>query len=129
MILSARLIDFASSIFGHYRGGLAQVNVFNSVLIGGISGSLGADAASDSKILVSEMIKRGYSPTFSCAITAISSILPNILPPAIAMLVYASVSNVSITKLFTAGIIPGLIVAAALMVMNKCASTVSSPFT
>lgn len=115
--LSARLIDFASSIFGHYRGGLAQVNVFNSVLIGGISGSSGADAASDSKILVPEMIKRGYSPAFSCAITAISSILPNILPPAIAMLVYASVSNVSIAKLFTAGIVPGLIVAVALMVM------------
>lgn len=115
--LTSRLIDFASSIFGHFRGGLAQVNVFNSVLIGGISGSSSADAASDSKMLVPEMIKRGYSPQFSCAITAISSILPNILPPAIAMLVYASVSNVSIAKLFTAGIVPGLIVAAALMVM------------
>jgi tripartite ATP-independent transporter DctM subunit len=115
--LSSRLIDFASSIVGHWRGGLAQVNVVNSVLIGGISGSSGADAASDSKILVPEMIKRGYSPAFSCAITAISSILPNILPPAIAMLVYASVSNVSVAKLFTAGIVPGLIVAAALMGM------------
>lgn len=115
--LTSRLIDFASSIFGHFRGGLAQVNVFNSVLIGGISGSSSADAASDSKMLVPEMIKRGYSPQFSCAITAISSILPNILPPAIAMLVYASVSNVSIAKLFTAGIVPGLIVAVALMVM------------
>lgn len=115
--LTTRLIDFASSIFGHYRGGLAQVNVFNSVLIGGISGSSSADAASDSKMLVPEMIKRGYSPQFSCAITAISSILPNILPPAIAMLVYASVSNVSVAKLFTAGVVPGLLVAVALMVM------------
>jgi tripartite ATP-independent transporter DctM subunit len=115
--LTSRLIDFASSIFGHFRGGLAQVNVFNSVLIGGISGSSSADAASDSKMLVPEMIKRGYSPQFSCAITAISSILPNILPPAIAMLVYASVSNVSIAKLFMAGIVPGLLVAVALMAM------------
>lgn len=113
--LSERLIDFAESLFGHFRGGLAQVVVVNSVLIGGISGSSGADAASTTKVAVPEMIKRGYSPAFSCAITAVSSILPNIIPPAIAMLVYASVSNVSISRLFAAGIIPGLLVAIALM--------------
>jgi len=59
--LTARLIDFAQSLFGHFRGGLAQVNVFNSVLIGGISGSSSADAASTSKMLIPEMITRGYS--------------------------------------------------------------------
>lgn len=116
--LSARLIDFAAAMFGHFRGGLAQVNVFNSVLVGGISGSSGADAASTSKVLVPEMVKRGYSPAFSCAVTAVSSILPNLLPPAIAMLVYASVSNVSIAQLFVAGIVPGILIAAALMCVN-----------
>lgn len=115
--LSARLIDFASALFGHLRGGLAQVNVFNSVLVGGISGSSGADAASDAKILIPEMTKRGYDPAFSCAVTSISSILPNILPPAIAMLVYASVTNVSVAQLFMAGVVPGLLIAAVLMVM------------
>lgn len=116
--LSARLIDFAAACFGHFRGGLAQVNVFNSVLVGGISGSSGADAASTAKVLVPEMVKRGYSPAFSCAVTAASSILPNVLPPAIAMLVYASVSNVSIAQLFVAGIVPGLMIAAGMMVVN-----------
>lgn len=117
--LSARLIDLAVAVFGHFRGGLAQVNVFNSVLVGGISGSSGADAASTTKVLVPQMVKRGYSPAFSCAITAVSSILPNVLPPAIAMLVYASVANVSIAQLFVAGIVPGLLIAAALMVVNN----------
>lgn len=116
--LSNRLIDFASALFGHFRGGLAQVNVFNSVLVGGISGSSGADAASTTKVLVPQMVARGFAPDFTCAVTAASSILPNVLPPAIAMLVYASVSNVSIAKLFVAGILPGLLIAAALMVCN-----------
>jgi len=115
--LTTRLIDFAAALVGHFRGGLAQINVFNSLLIGGISGSSSADAASDSKMIVPEMIRRGYSAQFSCAVTAISSILPAMLPPSIAMLVYASVSNVSIAKLFMAGIVPGVLVAAALMVM------------
>jgi len=121
--LSARLIDVAAACFGHFRGGLAQVNVFNSVLVGGISGSSGADAASTAKVLVPEMVKRGYSPAFSCAVTAASSILPNVLPPAIAMLVYASVSNVSIAQLFVAGIIPGLMIAAGMMVLNYIIAT------
>ncbi|SFU23076.1 TRAP transporter large permease subunit [Mesorhizobium sp. YR577] len=121
--LSARLIDFAAACFGHFRGGLAQVNVFNSVLVGGISGSSGADAASTAKVLVPEMVKRGYPPAFSCAVTAASSILPNVLPPAIAMLVYASVSNVSIAQLFVAGIIPGLMIAVAMMVVNYVIAT------
>ncbi|HEX9856743.1 MAG TPA: TRAP transporter large permease subunit, partial [Paracoccaceae bacterium] len=113
--LSSRLIDFAAALVGHLRGGLAHVNVLNSVLVGGVSGSSGADAASTSKVLVPEMVKRGYPAAFACAVTAASSILPNIIPPAIAMLVYASVSNVSIAKLFIAGILPGLLIAAAMM--------------
>ncbi|MGM8930373.1 TRAP transporter large permease [Salinicola halophyticus] len=113
--LSARLIEFAVSLVGHFRGGLAHVNILNSLMVGGISGSSSADAASSTKILVPEMVKRGYSPAFSCAVSASSAILPNVVPPAIAMLVYASVANVSVAKLFTAGVLPAVLIALALM--------------
>ncbi|KAA0969792.1 TRAP transporter large permease subunit [Aureimonas fodinaquatilis] len=120
--LAARLIAFASSLVGHFRGGLAHVNILNSFLVGGISGSPGADAASSTKIIVPEMVKRGYDPAFSCAVTATSAILPNVVPPAIAMLVFASVVEVSIAKLFIAGIIPAILITIALMV---CAYIIS----
>lgn len=113
--LSSRLIDFAAALVGHLRGGLAHVNILNSLMVGGISGSSSADAASSAKILVPEMVKRGYSAAFSCAVSAASAILPNVVPPAIAMLVYASVANVSVAKLFMAGILPAILIAVALM--------------
>lgn len=113
--LSSRLIDLAAALVGHFRGGLAHVNILNSLLIGGISGSSGADAASTTKIIVPQMVKRGYSTAFSCAVTSAGSILPNVVPPAIAMLVYASVADVSIAKLFMAGYVPGVLIAVAMM--------------
>ncbi|WP_164870859.1 TRAP transporter large permease [Mesobaculum littorinae] len=116
--LSTRLIDFAGSLVGHFRGGLAHVNVLNSLMLGGVSGSTSADAATTTKIIVPEMVKRGYSPAFSCAITAASALLPNVVPPAIAMLVFASVVDVSIARLFIGGVVPGLLLAAALMITS-----------
>ena len=85
-------------------------------MLGGICGSSGADAASTTKILVPEMIRRGYSPAFACAITAVGSILPSCFPPSIALLIYAAVAEVSVAQLFTAGILPGLLLAALMMV-------------
>ena len=116
--LSSKLIDFAAALVGHLRGGLAHVNILNSLLIGGISGSSGADTASTTKIIVPQMVKRGYSPEFSCAVTAAGAILPNVVPPAIAMLVYASVADVSIAKLFIAGYVPGVLIAIAMMIAS-----------
>ncbi len=113
--LSLRLIDFARSLVGNARGGLAQVNVLTSVMFGGISGSSGADAALDSKLIVPQMVRHGYSAAFSCAITASSAVLPNIIPPSIAMLVFASIAEVSVIKLFIAGILPGFILAGMFM--------------
>ncbi len=113
--LSSRLIDFARELVGNARGGLAQVNVLTSVMFGGISGSSGADAALDAKLIVPQMTRNGYSPAFSCAITASSAVLPNIIPPSIAMLVFASIAEVSVIKLFLSGIVPGLILAAMMM--------------
>lgn len=114
--LSMRIIDFASALVGHWRGGLAQANVVHSVMLGGICGSVSADAASTTMILVPEMVKRGYSAPFSCAVTAVGSILPACFPPSIALLIYASVAQVSVAQLFTAGIVPGLLMAAAMIV-------------
>lgn len=109
--LSTRIIDFASALVGHWRGGLAQANVVHSVMLGGICGSSSADAASTTKILVPEMVKRGYTPSFACAVTAVGSILPSCFPPSIAMLIYAAVAEVSVAQLFTAGIVPGIMLA------------------
>jgi tripartite ATP-independent transporter DctM subunit len=114
--LSERLIGFARTLVGHLRGGLAQVNVVTSFLFGGISGSSGADAALNSKLIVPQMVRHGYSPAFSCAITSASAVLPNIIPPSIAMLVFAAISDTSVIKLFIAGIVPGLLMTVLLMV-------------
>jgi tripartite ATP-independent transporter DctM subunit len=114
--LTQRLMNLAHALVGHLRGGLAQVNVMASVLFGGVSGSSSADVSVDSKILVPEMVKHGYSPAFSCAITAASGVLPNIIPPSIAMLLFASIAEVSVGRLFVAGIGAGLLIAFFLMV-------------
>ena len=114
--LSSRMMDFAGTMVSHYRGGLAKVNILNSLLIGGISGSSGADAASTTKIMVPEMVKRGYDADFSCAVTASSAILPNIVPPTITMLVFASVADASIARLFVGGVGPGILMAVLMMI-------------
>ena len=116
--LTDRLIRLALCMVGHFRGGLAQVNVVTSLLLGGLSGSSSADAAGTSRVLVPSMVKEGYSVQFSAALTASSSILANIIPPSIAMLIFASLSEVSVGRLFLAGIIPGILLACSMMTMN-----------
>lgn len=114
--LTVRLIALARALVGHLRGGLAQVNVLTSVFFGFDSGSSTADASLLAKMTVPEMVRNGYPAPFCCAVIASSAILPNIIPPSIAMLLFASVANVSVGKLFMAGILPGLLIAALLMV-------------
>ncbi len=115
--LSLRLIKLARALVGHLRGGLAQVNVVTSVLFGFDSGSSVADASLLAKMTVPEMVRNGYPAPYCCAVIASSAILPNVIPPSIAMLLFASITNVSIGKLFMAGILPGLLIAFLLMVM------------
>jgi tripartite ATP-independent transporter DctM subunit len=102
--IAERLIGFADVLVGHMRGGLAQVNVINSVLIGGMSGSATADAAIDSKVLVPIMRQKGYSNGFASALTATSSAFGPLLPPSISLVLYGVMANVSIADLFLAGI-------------------------
>ncbi|GAK06780.1 TRAP transporter large permease [Geomicrobium sp. JCM 19038] len=114
--ITRRMLTFAKLVTGHLTGGLAKVNVTMSVLTGGLSGSNVADAAMQSKILVPEMVKKGYAPGFSAALTATSSLITPILPPGIALILYGYVGNVSIGDLFIAGIIPGLLLAVFLLI-------------
>ncbi|MBM7633401.1 TRAP transporter large permease [Geomicrobium sediminis] len=114
--ITRRMLTFAKLVTGHLTGGLAKVNVTMSVLTGGLSGSNVADAAMQSKILVPGMVKKGYAPGFSAALTATSSLITPILPPGIALILYGYVGNVSIGDLFIAGIIPGLLLAVFLLI-------------
>lgn len=114
--ISKRLMGMAETLTGHLRGGLAQVNILLSVLMGGISGSANADAAMQCKVLVPEMVKRGYSKGFSAAITAASSTISPIIPPGIVLIIYALLANVSVSRMFIAGYAPGFIMAIALMI-------------
>lgn len=113
--ITRRMMAFAEAMTGHWKGGLAQVNVLLSTLLGGVSGSANADAAMQSKVLVPEMTRRGYDPAFSSAVTASSSIISVIIPPGIGLILYGFMGDVSIGRLFLAGIIPGVTICAAMM--------------
>ncbi|WP_317853963.1 TRAP transporter large permease [Chakrabartyella piscis] len=113
--ISAKLMKFAEVLTGHMSGGLAQVNVLLSVLMGGVSGSANADAAMQSKMLVPEMEKRGYDRPFAAAITAASSAVTPVIPPGINLIVYALIASVSVADMFMAGYVPGVLMAGTLM--------------
>ncbi|SMP40376.1 TRAP transporter large permease [Anoxynatronum buryatiense] len=115
--VSKRVMQFAEAITGHMSGGLAQVNVLLSALMGGLSGSNLADAAMQSKMLVPEMVKKGYSNEFSSVVTATSAMVTPLIPPGIAMILYGSIANVSIGRLFIAGIGPGVLLTISLMML------------
>ena len=114
--ISEELMNMAEVLAGHMKGGLAQVNCLLSAMMGGISGSANADAAMECKILVPEMIKRGYSKEFSAAITAASSAITPVIPPGINLIIYSLLANVSVAKMFIAGYVPGLVMCISLMI-------------
>ena len=107
--ISARIIDFSQAAFGHFRGGLSHVNVSSSVFFSGVSGSATADAAAMGSILIPGMRDQGYPVPYAAALTAISSIIGPMIPPSIALVVFGALSGTSISALFTAGIVPGLL--------------------
>ena len=115
--VTRRVMDFCEVVIGRLPGGLAQVNVLLSTLMGGLSGSNLADAAMQSKMLVPEMVKKGFSNPFSSVVTATSAMITPLIPPGIAMIIYGSIASVSIGKLFIAGIGPGVLLCIALMIL------------
>ena len=108
--ITNRLIDFSSVFVGRVRGGLGLVNVLASMLFGGISGSSASDTASIGAVLIPEMKRRGYPPSFASGITVASSTMGMIIPPSIPMVLYGVVAQESIGRLFLGGVIPGILV-------------------
>lgn len=113
--ITRRLMDLAELLVGHLQGGLAQVNILVSTLMGGLSGSANADAAMNSKMLVPEMLRRGYDKGFSAAVTASSSCITPIIPPGIILILYATIADVSVARMFFAGYLPGIFMCIGLM--------------
>ncbi len=114
--VTKRIMNFCVVITGRMSGGLAQVNVLLSTLMGGLSGSSLADAAMEAKMLVPTMEKNGYSKAFSSVITAASGMVVPLIPPGVGLIIYGCINNISIGKLFIAGIGPGLFMCVTLMI-------------
>ncbi|MVA95983.1 TRAP transporter large permease subunit [Nitratireductor sp. CAU 1489] len=114
--ISERLFALTGALVGHIRGGMAYVNVLTNVFMSGISGSSLADCAATTRVFVPQMIKHGYDKGFSVGLTASAAVLAPIIPPSILLVIYGWQANVSIGDLFVAGIVPGLVIAIALVV-------------
>jgi tripartite ATP-independent transporter DctM subunit len=112
-----RLVDLADSLVGHLKGGLAYVNILASMFFAGVTGVAVADTAAIGSMLVPSMIKQGYSRRFSAVVTAASSIMGPIIPPSVAMVIYAYVygGGISVAKLFLLGAIPGVLIGFGMM--------------
>ncbi|MDO6591179.1 TRAP transporter large permease [Loktanella sp. D2R18] len=108
--IATRLVKLAQALVGHFKGGLAMVNIFSSMLFGGISGSAVADISALGSILVPVMKERGYRPDFAVNVTVTSSIAGIVIPPSHNMIIYvvAAGSGVTVSKMFLAGVIPGV---------------------
>lgn len=115
--IARRLVKLAGSLVGHFQGGLGQVNVLTSVMFGGISGSAAADASAVGGIMIKQMERRGYGVDYAVSVTVTAAIIALMIPPSHNLIIYsiAGGGKISIADLFTAGIIPGLILALSLM--------------
>jgi TRAP-type transport system large permease protein len=113
--ITRRLLDLSNVLVGHMRGSLAQVNVLLSTLMGGVSGSCIADAAMETRMLGPEMIRRGYSKGYTVAVNVWTSLITPIIPPGIGFILFGTVGQVSIGRLFAGGLIPGLLLTVVYM--------------
>jgi len=114
--LSKRIVDMAGAFVGHLRGGLGYVAIFAAILLASLSGSAVADTAALAAILVPMMQRAGYDPARACGLMAAGGIIAPVIPPSIGFLLFGVVANISITRLFLAGIMPGVMMGGALVI-------------
>ncbi len=115
--LTLRLIDWAMSLIGQWKGSLGHVSIVTNFIMAGVSGSAVADAVATGKPLIPAMRKEGYGDGFAGAVIAAGALLGPIIPPSIPMVVYAQLSSQSVVKLFMAGVVPGLLLALGFLVI------------
>jgi C4-dicarboxylate transporter DctM subunit len=116
--MSDRLVKFATALFGHLRGSLAMICVIATMLFSCVSGSGAADTAAVGSILIPAMIKRGYNAGFATALQASAGCMGPIIPPSIAMVIYAWIAGVSVSAMFLGGVVPGILIAMALLLVS-----------
>ncbi len=114
--ITRRLIRLSTLLTGHMKGGLAQVSVVLSTLMGGVSGSATADAAMEARILGPDMVERGYSRGYTASVIGFTSLITATIPPGIGIIIYGTVGEVSIGRLFAAGLVVGLLMMIILMI-------------
>ncbi|MEI4487421.1 TRAP transporter large permease [Frigidibacter sp. MR17.14] len=113
--LGQKLVSFAAALVGRFHGGIGQVTVVGCTIFGGVSGSAVAEASALGSMLIPWQKKEGYPAGFAAAVTAASAVIAGLIPPSIALILYSTVSNVSIAALFSAAILPGLLLAGGYM--------------
>ena len=117
--MSDKLMQFCNALVGRFRGGMGHVNVISSLIFAGMSGSAVADAVGIGKLTIEMMVNDGrYTPSYAAAITAATAVIGPIIPPSIPMVLFALVSDASIGYLFLAGVIPGILMALAMSIVN-----------
>ena len=116
--ITGKLLALADAMVGHLTGALAQMCTVLATLLGGLTASSSADAAMLAKTLGPEMVRNNYSPAFAAVITSCAAIITSLIPPSIGLIIYGYVADVSVGRLFIGGIVPGLLIAASLMVVT-----------
>lgn len=116
--ITQRLVDFAKSLVGHFRGGLGHATIVTGVLMAGVSGSANADTTALASILVPSLKNEGYDDGYACAMVSGAGALGPVIPPSIMMVIYAGVTSISIGTMFLAGFVPGIMIGVGYMVVN-----------
>ena len=117
--MTDRIFNFANALVGHFKAGLAQVNVLSSMIFAGVSGAAVADCAGLGAIEIKAMKERGYKPEFAAAVTVCSAVVGPIIPPSIGLVIFAFLAQQSVERMFLAGMIPGIIIGFSLMLFNR----------